>query len=230
MAPEVLLEIIMRRRLVLSLVPFVCLHFAAADDDLSAPESLVSGSAIVHEINLARQNPAVYASYLEELRSRCDGKFLRQPGHVRICTKEGVHGLNEAIRFLRSIKPLPPLIVSPGMCKSAADHCADQTGGRLGHAGSDGSNPGRRMSRYGFWDSAWAENIWYGKTTPRDIVIQLIVDDGLSGRKHRKNIFNSTFNYAGAAYGPHAIYGSVCNIDFAANYIERDSAVIARGY
>ena len=86
------------------------------------------------------------------------------------------------------------------------------------------------MSRYGMWSSAWAENISYGKTTPREIVIQLIIDDGLPTRKHRKNIFNPNFNFAGAAYGPHAIYGCVCNIDFAGAYIERDSAVIARNY
>jgi uncharacterized protein YkwD len=141
-----------------------------------------------------------------------------------------VRAVDEAIRFLRSTPALPPLIVSAGMCRSAADHCAYQARGGFGHRGADGSNPGQRMSRYGMWSRAWAENISYGKATARDIVIQLIVDDGLPGRKHRKNIFNSAFNYAGAAYGPHAVFGSVCNIDFAGTYVEDGSAILARSY
>ena len=58
------------------------------------------------------------------------------------------------------------------------------------------------------------------KTTARDVVIALIVDDGLRSRKHRDNIFNTQFNFAGAAWGRHATYGTVCSIDFAGSYSE----------
>ncbi len=106
------------------------------------------------------------------------------------------------------------------MCLAAADHCADQAGGLTGHGGSDQSSPVDRLSRYGIWAGLWGENIAYGKTTVRAIVLTLIIDDGRLGRRHRKNIFNPNFNYAGAAYGPHALYGSVCTINFASGYTE----------
>jgi uncharacterized protein YkwD len=215
-------------RLICLALTFSCLQTAFAAKS-PASDSFDNGTDVIREINLARQNPALYATYLEELRSHYDGKFLRR-GLVRIRTKEGVRAVDEAIRFLRSRLPLQPLIVSPGMCKGAADHCTDQARGCLGHRGVDRSGPSQRMSRYGMWSTAWAENISYGKSTARDIVVQLIVDDGLPGRKHRKNIFNPAFNYAGAAIGPHAIFGTMCNSDFAATYIERDSATLARNY
>ena len=48
----------------------------------------------------------------------------------------------------------------------------------------------------------------------------LIIDDGVRGRGHRRNIFNANYNAAGAAYGPHARYGSVCSIDFVSGYAD----------
>ena len=192
----------------------------------------VEGSAVIREMNLARQNPALYATFIEELRARFNGRYLVLPGQTRIYTREGLGAVNEAIRFLRSAKPVQPLTVSPGMCKSAADHCNDQADGSTGHKGADRSSPGDRISRYGVWSAGWAENIAYGKTSARDIVIALIIDDGLRARKHRKNIFSPKFNYAGAAYGPHARYRSICSIDFAGGYMERDSsaALVARNF
>jgi hypothetical protein len=110
--------------------------------------------------------------------------------------------------------------LSPGLCLAAADHCREQAGGATGHYGNHGSDPGNRISRYGVVSQGWAENIAYGRHTAREIVLALIVDDGVRGRGHRKNIFNPTYNVAGAAYGSHARFGSVCSIDFASSYAE----------
>lgn len=199
---------------------FVLVSFTTS---LAASDGGVSGSAVIREMNIARQNPALYASYAEELRAHYDGRSLVLPGGTRIFTKEGLRAVDEAIHFLHSAAPIQPLAVSPGMCRGAADHCADQASGGFSHNGKDGSNPAARMSRYGNWGSSWGENIGYGKTSARDIVLALIIDDGLPARKHRKNIFAAKFNYAGAAYGHHARFGSVCSIDFAGTYAERGS-------
>jgi uncharacterized protein YkwD len=181
----------------------------------------VSASAVIREMNLARTNPLRYATFVEELRMHFRGNILVLPGRTILRTKEGVGALNGAIRFLHSVPPQPELTLSPGMCRAATDHCADQARGRMGHNGSDWSNPGNRLNRYGKWSTLCGENISYGKATAREIVLALIIDDGLSSRKHRKNIFNPTFSYSGAAYGPHAHYRSVCSIEFAGGFVER---------
>jgi len=180
-----------------------------------------NGAAVVREMNLARQHPEVYARYLEELRAHLRGGFVPLPGGTMVRTREGVAALDEAIRFLRRAHPIAPLIFSRGISLAASEHVADQAAGGFGHAGSDESKPGDRMNRHGTWSARWAENISYGKGTPRDVVIALIIDDGLRSRKHRRNIFNPAFNYSGAAFGPHARYGTVCSIDFAGGYVEK---------
>jgi uncharacterized protein YkwD len=206
---------------------FLCFMIGFKD---AARASEVTADAVIREMNLARQNPAAYATFLEDLRSHYSGQFLVLPGQTRICTREGLGAVDEAIHFLRSTSPLRPLALSTGMCRGAADHCAEQAGGAIGHG-----NPAGRMNRYGTWVASWGENISYGKRSARDIVMALIIDDGLPDRKHRDNIFAAKFNYAGAAYGPHARYGSVCSIDFAGAYFERDgqtadNSLVAKNY
>ncbi len=55
---------------------------------------------------------------------------------------------------------------------------------------------------------------------PARIVMALITNDGVRGRGHCRNIFNPNYNAAGAAYGLHARFGSVCSIDFPSGYAQ----------
>jgi uncharacterized protein YkwD len=193
-----------------------------------------SGRAVIREMNLARQNPALYATFVQELRSRMNGNVLVLPGHTKLRTKEGTAAIDDAIRFLQNAQPLPPLTLSRGMSRAAADHCADQADGGLGHEGKDRSHAGQRIARYGNFSGGWGENISYGKSSARDVVLALIIDDGVPARKHRQNIFNPNYYYAGAAFGRHARFGTMCSMDFAGGYAERGEAapdtLVARNF
>ena len=190
-------------------------NFTVARENSDPAESEhVSAAAVVREINRARENPNLYATFVAESR----------PFHMI----EHGRAVDEAVRFLRKTRPLPALSVSPGMSRAAADHCAEQVDGQLGHDGNNRSSPGDRISRYGSWSATWGENISYSRRTAREVVLALIIDDGVRGRGHRKNIFNPKFNVAGAAFGPHARYRTVCTIDFAGGYAERADALVAK--
>ncbi len=177
---------------------------------------------VVRELNLARQNPKKYASFLEQLKPYYVGKFIKRPGEPTIMTEEGVSAVDEAIRFLKSVKPVAKLKFSEGMSKAAMDHVKDQgTKGMLGHKGSDGSQPSDRVNRYGTWRWIAGENISYGRDQARDIVIGLIIDDGIPSRGHRENIFNQSYHFVGVACGDHKTFGAMCVITFAGEYIEK---------
>lgn len=179
-------------------------------------------NSVVREINTARTAPKDYASFLEQFKKYYDRKILRLPGETPILTKEGVRAVNEAIRFLRSLQPLPPLIPSKGMSSGARDHVKDQGSSGTGqHKGSDGSQPSDRVNRYGTWEKSLGENISYGSDQTRDIVMGLIIDDGVPSRGHRKNIFHSDFRVIGVACGPHPDYRTVCVMTFAGGYKEK---------
>lgn len=72
-----------------------------------------------------------------------------------------------------------------------------------------------RIERHGSWQGRIGENIAYGPNDSRSMVMQLIIDDGVPGRGHRKNQFNTVFGVAGIACGPHPHFGGMCVIDFA---------------
>ena len=46
------------------------------------PRGSTSGDDIVREMNLARQHPAIYAGYIEELRRHFRGNILVLPGQI----------------------------------------------------------------------------------------------------------------------------------------------------
>jgi hypothetical protein len=71
-----------------------------------------------------------------------------------------------------------------------------------------------RIQKYGNYTSA-AENIAYGTTGGREIVLQLIIDDGVANRGHRTNIFNPSLKFLGSATSTHTVYQTETVIDYA---------------
>ena len=72
------------------------------------------------------------------------------PGRLPVCTQEGVHAVDEAIRFLRHARPFPALALSPGLCSAAADHCREQALAVSSDiTGAMGAMQEAEISRYG---------------------------------------------------------------------------------
>jgi uncharacterized protein YkwD len=108
------------------------------------------------------------------------------------------------------------------MSLGAADHVRDQgRRGGLAHRGSDGSMAPDRANRYGRWHGRISENMSFGPMTARDVVVALLVDDGIPDRGHRRNIFDPRVRIAGVSCGAHKTYRVMCDIVHATAYTER---------
>jgi len=176
---------------------------------------------VIQELNLARTAPARYAEFLEQYKEAYVGSWIRIGGRVPVETTEGAAAVNEAIHFLKSTSPCPILKLSKGLSQAAREHMEDQgPEGLISHNGTDHSTPKERMNRFGQLDISYGENINYGDFTAREIVMMLIIDDGVPDRGHRKNIFNPSFTVVGVSCGPHSSLGNMCVIDFAGKYTE----------
>ncbi|CAN5173219.1 CAP domain-containing protein [soil metagenome] len=170
---------------------------------------------VLDELNLARTSPQIYAERLRAYRGWFSGPVVYVPGVPDgIMTREGITAVDDAIRFLDAQKPVAALKSDNILALAARDWVAVQgRTGQTGHFSRDGRGPGDRVTARG-GDKFVGENISYGFDEADLVVVQLIVDDNVPARGHRKSIYNGAYAYAGVACGDHAIYRHMCVIDY----------------
>ena len=171
--------------------------------------------------NDCRNNPFNYITKIKEISNYFKDKIYHHPNEDPIMTYEGVDSLEDAMQFLKILKPLPSLKYSEEISKACRDHVADiGPKGLISHEGSDGKNISDRIEKYCEWDGMLAENLDFGFRIGENVVMNMIIDDGLKEKIQRKNIFNKEFNYIGVGAGPHKIYGICVVVGYAKNIRE----------
>lgn len=168
---------------------------------------------ILLEVNMVRTNPKLYAElFLEPMLIHFRGKIYK--GMFE--TEEGAKAVIECINVLKGTKKLKPLKLNKELTDKALYHSSKQgKTGKTGHTSPNGVTFESRMNSFIKGGCYTGEVISYGYDNPRDIVIQLLIDDGVFSRGHRKLILTKNFTDAGIGLDKHIMYGHMCTIDFA---------------
>ncbi|GEC05469.1 hypothetical protein SSP24_31240 [Streptomyces spinoverrucosus] len=86
-----------------------------------------------------------------------------------------------------------PVKLNAQLTKAAQDHSADMASHRtMSHTGSDGSNPGDRITKAGYAWSTYGENVAYGYSSPEQVMAGWMSSPG-----HKRNILNCAFKEIG---------------------------------
>lgn len=176
---------------------------------------------VVAEMSRVRLHPKEYAAWLQTQVQYFNGFIWHLPDRVPIRTEEGPAALEELIAFLEQTPSVGPLHWSEGLAQTARQLVSEQgPTGQTGHKGPTGSTVQTRALAHGLYQSTMGEVINYGPETPRWTVVQLLIDDGVPARSHRKIIFEPGFHVAGAGIGPHAKYGEMTVVDLADGFMD----------
>lgn len=159
-------------------------------------------------VNLARTQPHYFSKVMLAMwfENTADRMLFAQ-----MCSIEYSSSL---IKDLENCPPLSPLLSEKRLYKYAMIH-AQKIGqkGRTGHG---------RYYNYSFLERMQglnkhrnvAENCSYGCKKPIDIVMQLLLDDGVPSLGHRKNILKKSYKEIGISIQPHKKYEWNCVMDF----------------
>jgi uncharacterized protein YkwD len=183
-----------------------------------------SEKEMIREINLLRSNPPGYIQYIDEYLAltkdmppadrSTQRKYTLTFNYTLINGEEVLESIDtiwfdeklnkqEAIASLRkelkSTKPLRILKPDKGIYEAVKYYAKDQDANNwtLAHVGSDGSWPWDRIKRFSPDMSEGNENIAsrYPEPTERQIIILLLIDEGVPGYGHRFNLLDPKWTH-----------------------------------
>ncbi|MER7714664.1 CAP domain-containing protein [Streptomyces werraensis] len=99
----------------------------------------------------------------------------------------------ELVNQARAEAGCAPVTANSTLNTAAQRHSEDMAStGTMSHTGSDGSDPGERITRAGYAWSTYGENVAYGYSTPEQVMQGWMTSPG-----HKANILNCSFKEIG---------------------------------
>ena len=194
-----------------------------SNNNVSNNNNSTTSAASFSNDQISKANTAKDATYLSQAEkdvilycnlARLDGQtFANQYlGKLKGSSNSYEQSL---LKDLAGVKGLPMLKPNSKLAKAAKVH-VDDIGpkGLTQHESSDGTETFTRVRKY-YNGGYMGENISFGYSDAMDIVLQLLIDDGVECLGHRHNILNKNFVRLGVSIGSHKQYRSCCVQDFA---------------
>ena len=170
---------------------------------------------VIYETNRIRTNPKAYIPILEKYLENFDDNILTRPDKNEcIETQEGPKAYKEAIEFLKNQKPINEIEFDEEASKVAEEYAKKLSNSGEDDQGEDETHIEERVEKYLDYDFAISECIDFGGSTGIEVIVNLLVDDGVKLRTHRENLFSNKFQYYGVAVASHPEYDYCTVIDY----------------
>jgi uncharacterized protein YkwD len=169
-------------------------------------------SILLNEHNRLRANPKEYIPILKKyLDSVDDNNFVSFSCGKKYKLYEGPQVINEAITYIQNLPPKKTLTFDASISKAAQNWadtlCKDTNQIKL-------NSLSERLDRFLEWDFSCAENVDFDSSHPRDVLVNLLIDDGIPSRCHRENLFREDMNYIGIGLSNHPQLGKCVVINY----------------
>ena len=126
------------------------------------------------------------------------------------------------------MQPVHKLEWSDGLALAARDHCLDAgKHGLQGVIDSNSVDTRDRLKKYGDIGFHWGTNFEFGPaTTGKDVVLQILVDNGMLDKVSRRLMVNEDWRLTGIANCQHLTQNSMTSIVYASKFELNETGVI----
>ncbi|MBI5219089.1 MAG: CAP domain-containing protein [Bacteroidia bacterium] len=154
---------------------------------------------VVFYCNLVRLNPKLF------------GKTYARK-YIDSLNQKSTPYIKSLFQDLEKQKPLAPLTPAKDLSDEAARFAIESgTKGITGHGATS-----KRFKPFKKEYYTMGENCDYGNNKPMDIVMSLLIDEGVSDKGHRYNILNKEYQFIGVSNKPHKTEQYITVMDFGA--------------
>lgn len=152
-------------------------------------------AAMMEEVNLVRTNPKGYIAYVETYIKEQEALKKHLVSGKEYVDDE-IKTAKELIKELKKTTKSTALKPHKAVYKAAKMHGKEMNKtGNLDHKSVNGDLPWTRILREATDLKDGSENLVGGPKSVRESVMVLLVDSGIPGRGHRKNILNPAWRY-----------------------------------
>lgn len=156
---------------------------------------------IIYYTNLVRLDPKLFGNTFVK-------HYIDSTGKASNFTKS-------LLKTLEKTKPMGVLTPSKKLHETAKSHATE-----FGKKGTTGH--GSLKKRFAKYQEECgciiAENCYYGKSNALNIVIELLIDEGIANLSHRNNILNRELTRTGLFIAPHKTFTRNCVIDYSSEW------------
>jgi len=194
-------------------------------NDISYPEFKVPNQAesdtlfeqsLLTEIINARLAPSSFIKDFEVMKKMYEGKIMKKK-NFSVQRSEGVEAVDRAIQFLNSVTGGESFRLSKGLSLAAKELC-DISHDKLGQFVDD-----TLIHKHGKYYGQMQQYIALMNNSPREIVMEWILDDGNPNGEHRNFLFSNEFKYIGIASGPHKDHQRITCVVLVTEFEENQS-------
>lgn len=156
--------------------------------------------AVVFYCNLVRIDPLLFKN-----------TFMK---HYIDSTGISERYVKSLLKTLENLPRMPVLYPSASLYSIAKTHATNY--GKQGKTGHGDFN--KRFEKYFTnCECEVAENCYYGVTNAFNMVMELLIDEGVSSLSHRKNMLAPDYRTIGVSISPHKLYEKNCVMDFSSS-------------
>lgn len=166
-------------------------------------------------LNEVRKDPSSILPELKKMKKFYKDKEYRNPAfNYYIMTEEGISAVDDAIKHIETSFTQKLLERHEGLEQAAKE--------LIDHLGPEGLTTAKdadlaiekRVKSKISEPGAIAENLSFGWPSAKEIILQMIIDDGVPSRGHRTNLLSGNYERVGIAVGKHKTFQCICAIEF----------------